>query len=136
MCAAPAGGAGSRVQLAPPSVVATSSPLPSAQPWSAETKLTSCTSIGPAAWTLGGAETGGLVAAGAEALTEVDGAVDDGTEPGLDDAQPASATSAASAAAVTQKRLFMSLRTPNSSVRLHSGPGAGSPPPSMVAAER
>lgn len=32
MCAAPAGGPGSRVQLAPPSVVVTSSPLPSAQP--------------------------------------------------------------------------------------------------------
>jgi hypothetical protein len=32
MCAAPAGGLGRRVQLAPPSVVATSSPRPSAQP--------------------------------------------------------------------------------------------------------
>jgi len=51
-------------------------------------------------------------------VTEVDGAVDDGTEPGLADPQPASATSAA---AVTQKRLFMFLRTPNSVVRLRSG---------------
>jgi len=32
ICAAPAGGPGSRAQLAPPLVVLTSSPLPSAQP--------------------------------------------------------------------------------------------------------
>src|SRR5260370_494769 len=116
MCAAPAGGRGSRAQLAPPSVVVTSSPLPSAQPWPAETKLTSCTSIGPTACALGGAEAGGLLAAVAEplAVTAVDGAVDDGTEAGTGDPQPArgtsatSATSATSTAAVTGKRLFIS----------------------------
>ena len=59
---------------------------------------------------LGGAEVGGLLAAVAEALavTPVDGAVDDCTEPGLDDPQPASATSATSATAVTEKCLFIS----------------------------
>jgi hypothetical protein len=53
---------------------------------------------------------GGLVAAVAEglAVTAVGGAVDDGTGPGLDDPQPASAASAASAAAVTEKRLYIS----------------------------
>ena len=110
MCAAPAGGSGSRVQLAPPSAVVSSSPRPSTQPRSAETKLTSRTPIEPAACVPGGAEAGGLVAAVAVALavTAAGGAVDDGTEPGLDDPQPASATSAASAAAVTGKRLFIS----------------------------
>jgi hypothetical protein len=56
------------------------------------------------------AEAGGLVAAVADALevTAARGAVDDGTEPGLDDPQPASAASAASAAAVTEKRLCIS----------------------------
>jgi hypothetical protein len=59
---------------------------------------------------LGDAEVGGLAAAVAErlAVTGADGAVDDVTEPGLDDPQPASATSATSAAAVTEKRLFIS----------------------------
>ena len=58
----------------------------------------------------GGAEVGGLLAAvaGALAVTAVDGAVDDGTEPGLDDPQPASATTATNAAAATGKRLFIS----------------------------
>ena len=56
------------------------------------------------------AEAGGLVAAVAEwlAVTAAGGAADDGTEPGLDDPQPASAASAASAAAVTEKRLYIS----------------------------
>jgi hypothetical protein len=56
------------------------------------------------------AEAGGLVAAVAEglAVTAVGGAVDDGTEPGLDDPQPASAASAATTAAVTEKRLYIS----------------------------
>jgi hypothetical protein len=56
---------------------------------------------------LGDAEVGGLAAAVAEglAVTGADGAVDDGPESGLDDPQPASATSAA---AVTEKRLFIS----------------------------
>jgi hypothetical protein len=59
---------------------------------------------------LGGAEAGGLAAAVAEGLpvTGADGAVDDCTGPGLDDPQPASAASAASAAAVTEKRLYIS----------------------------
>jgi hypothetical protein len=57
----------------------------------------------------GDAKASGPVAAEAEALavTAVALAVDDGTEPSLDDPQPASATSATSAAAVTEKRLFM-----------------------------
>jgi hypothetical protein len=47
------------------------------------------------------------VAAVAEALavTAAGGAVDDGTGPGSDDPQPASATSTTNAAAVTGKRL-------------------------------
>jgi hypothetical protein len=58
----------------------------------------------------GGAEVGGLVGAvaGAPVVTAVDGTVDDGTEPGLDDPQPASATSAINAAAAIEKRLFIS----------------------------
>src|SRR5580658_6708320 len=112
MCATPAGGPGSRVHLAPPSVVVTSSPLPSAQPRAAETKLTSRTSTRPAAGVLWG-KFGGLVAAVAEglAVTGTAGAAGDCTEPALDDPQPAtatSATSAASAAAVTGKRLLIS----------------------------
>jgi len=85
-----------------------------------ETKLTSCTSIGPAACVPGDAEAGGLAAAMAEglAVTGADGAADDCTEPGLDDPQPASATSATSAAAVTGKRLLITLGTPKSSTRL------------------
>jgi hypothetical protein len=69
---------------------------------------------------LGGAEVGGLLAAVAEALAVivVDGVVDDAAEPGLDDPQPASATSATSAAAVTGKRLLISPGTPKSSERL------------------
>ena len=65
------------------------------------------TPAGPAVWVPGGAEAGGLVAAVAEglAVTAVGGAVDDGTGPGSDDPQPASAASAATAAAVTGKRL-------------------------------
>jgi hypothetical protein len=67
------------------------------------------TSIEPADCVLGGAEVGGLLAAVAEALavTAVEGTVDDGTEPGSDDPQPASATSATSAAAATEKGLFI-----------------------------
>jgi len=59
---------------------------------------------------LGGAEAGELLAAVAEALavTAVGGPVDDGTEPGLDDPQPASATSAMRAAAATEECLFIS----------------------------
>jgi hypothetical protein len=107
MCAAPAGWSGRRVQLAPPSVVLTSSPLPSAQPCPAETKLTSATPAGPAACIPGGAEAGGLVAAAAEvpAVTAAGGAVADGTEPGVAGPQPASATNATNAAAATGKRL-------------------------------
>ena len=63
---------------------------------------------------LGGAEVGGLVAA----VTGADGAVEDGTEPGLDDPQPPSATSATSAAAATGKRLYISPETPKSSTWL------------------
>lgn len=139
MCAAPAGGAGSRVHRAPPSLVLTSSPRPSAQPWLAETKLTSCTSIGPVPRALGDAAVGRLGAAAAAwlAVTDADRAadhwvVDDwvvdapvldaGTEPGPDDPQPATTMSAASAATVTTKRLFMSSKTPNSAARLGSGP--------------
>src|SRR5215469_3316223 len=62
MCAKPSGGPGSRVQLAPPSDVVTSSPPPRAQPRSAETKLTSCTPIEPAACALGDTEAGEPVA--------------------------------------------------------------------------
>jgi len=69
---------------------------------------------------LGGAEAGGLAAAVAEglAVTGVDGAAGDCREPGLDDPQPPSATSATSAAAVTEKRLLISPETPNYSTRL------------------
>jgi hypothetical protein len=58
----------------------------------------------------GGNEGGELVAAVAEglAVTAVAEAAGDGTEPGLDDPQPASAMSATSAAATTGKHLFMS----------------------------
>jgi hypothetical protein len=46
-------------------------------------------------------------------VTAAGGAVDDGTGPGVDDPQPASATSATNAAAVTGKRLIPSgRRTP------------------------
>ena len=67
-----------------------------------------------------GAEVAGLAAAVAEglAVTGADGAAGDCTEPGLDDPQPASVTSATSAAAVTEKRLLISLETPKSSTRL------------------
>ena len=63
---------------------------------------------------------GGLVAAVAEglAVTGADGAAGDCTELGLDDPQPASATSATSTAAVTEKRLLISPETPKSSTRL------------------
>jgi hypothetical protein len=56
------------------------------------------------------AEADRLVAAVAEglAVTAAGEAAGDGTEPGLDDPQPASAASAASAAAVTEKRLCIS----------------------------
>jgi hypothetical protein len=54
----------------------------------------------------------GLAVAGAA------GAVDDCTEPGSDDPQPASAASATSAAAVAEKRLLISSETPKSSARL------------------
>ena len=59
---------------------------------------------------LGAVEAGGLAAAIAEglAVTAAGGAAGDGTEPGLDDLQPASAISATSAAAVTDKPLFIS----------------------------
>jgi hypothetical protein len=59
---------------------------------------------------LGDAEVGGLLAAaaGALAVTAVDLAAGDCTEPGPDDPQPASATSAMGAAAVSEKRLFIS----------------------------
>jgi len=69
---------------------------------------------------LGSAEVGGSAAAvaGELAVTGVDGAVGDCTEPGLEDPQPASATSATSAAAVTEKRLLITLGTPKSSTRL------------------
>ena len=55
----------------------------------------------------GDAEADGLVAAvaGALAVTAAGGAVDDGTGPGPDDLQPASATSTTNAAAATGKRL-------------------------------
>jgi hypothetical protein len=63
---------------------------------------------------LGDAAPGGLVAAAAAglAVTGVDWVVDDGTGddctgPGLADPQPATATSATSAAMVTGKRLFI-----------------------------
>jgi len=69
---------------------------------------------------LGGAEAGGLAAAVAEglAVTGADAAAGDCTEPGLDDPQPASATSATSATAVTEKSLLISPETPKSSTRL------------------
>jgi hypothetical protein len=69
---------------------------------------------------LGGTEAGGLVAAVAEglAVTGADGAVEDCTEPGLDDPQPASATRATRAAAVTEKRLLIPSGTTKSSTRL------------------
>ncbi len=54
-----------------------------------------------------GAGAGELVAAGL-AVTGADGTADDGAEPGLDDPQPASATSARRAATVTEKRWFIS----------------------------
>jgi hypothetical protein len=55
----------------------------------------------------GDARAGGLVAAvaGALAVTAAGGAAGDGTGPGVDDPQPASATSTTNAAAVTSKRL-------------------------------
>ena len=73
-----------------------------------------------ARWVAQRAMARGLATAGAEALavTAMDGSVDDGTEPGLDDPQPATATSAANAAAAIEKRLFMSSRTRNSCTRL------------------
>jgi hypothetical protein len=69
---------------------------------------------------LGGAEAGELAAAVAEglAVTGAGGAAGDCTEPGLDDPQPASATSATSAAAVTEKRLLIPPETPKSSTWL------------------
>ena len=67
-----------------------------------------------------GAEVGGLAATEPEglAVTVADGAACDCTEPGLDDPQPTSATSATSAAAVTEKPLLISPWTPKSSTRL------------------
>src|ERR1700677_806066 len=130
MCAAPAGGLSSWVQVAPPSVVVSSAPLPSAQPCSVETKLTSCTSIGTAAATLGDAEADGLagavaaVAAGLAAAGDGDGvggvggagavaavaaglaaaeggeAVVGGAAAGLNEPQPASVISATAATSV------------------------------------
>ena len=124
MCAAPAGGLGSWVQLVPPSAVASSTPFPSAQPCSVETKLTSWTSIGTAAATLGegDADADGLAAAVAAvaaglAAAEAGEAVEGGEAAGLDEPQPESATSATSAtnvAAVTERPLliFRGRRTP------------------------
>ncbi|MGB6583656.1 MAG: hypothetical protein WBF34_37630, partial [Streptosporangiaceae bacterium] len=68
----------------------------------------------------GGTEVGGLAAAVAEglAVTGADGPAGGCTEPGLDDPQPTSTTSATSAAAVTKKRLLISPETPKSSTRL------------------
>ncbi|HXL95776.1 MAG TPA: hypothetical protein VN969_43205 [Streptosporangiaceae bacterium] len=91
-----------------------------------ETKLTSCTSIGTAAATLGDAEADGLagavaaVAAGL-AAAEVGEAVVGGAAAGLDEPQPASvisATAATSVAAVTERRLLISPETPHSASRL------------------
>jgi hypothetical protein len=99
--------------------VASSTPFPSAQPCSAETKLTSWTSIAAAPAALGepdaDTEAGGLAAAVAAvaaglATAEAAEAVEGGEAAGLDEPQPESATSAPSAtnvAAVTERRLLI-----------------------------
>src|SRR5580692_5641658 len=108
ICTAPAGGLGSSVQVAPPSAVASSSPLPRAQPCSVDTKLTSCTLIGAAAGVLGAADVdvGGVAAVTAGLATAE--AVDGGAAAGLDGPQPASApsdTSVTNAATIIERRL-------------------------------